>query len=73
MREYLVSLGTGGTFKEINSSNFSKIKVYIPPIESQNQIVEKLEEERLIIEGNKKLIEVYTQKIEDRINKIWES
>ena len=37
----------------------------------QNQIVEKLEEERKIIQGNKKLIEIYTQKIGDRINKIW--
>lgn len=71
MKEYLNSLGTGGTFKEINSSNFSRIKVHIPPIEIQNQIAEKLEEEREIVEGNKKLIEIYTQKIEDRINKIW--
>ena len=34
-------------------------------------IVEKLEEERQIVKGNKKLIETYTQKIEYRINKIW--
>jgi len=45
----------------------------LPSIEIQDQIVKKLEEERLIVEGNKKLIEIYTQKIEDRINKIWES
>ena len=24
-----------------------------------------------VIEGNKKLIETYTQKIQDRINKVW--
>jgi hypothetical protein len=28
-------------------------------------------EARRIIEGNKKLIEIYSKKIEDRINKIW--
>ena len=29
------------------------------------------EEERKVIEGNKKLIEIYTQRIQDRINKVW--
>jgi type I restriction enzyme M protein len=43
----------------------------IPPIEIQQSIVEQIESERQIIEGNKKLIEIYTQKIQDRINKIW--
>jgi type I restriction enzyme M protein len=43
----------------------------IPQIEIQQSIVEKIESERQIIEGNKKLIEIYTQKIQDRINKIW--
>ena len=43
----------------------------IPSLKTQNLIVEKIEEERKMVEGNKKLIEIYTQKIEDRINKIW--
>jgi restriction endonuclease S subunit len=47
------------------------IKVPIPPLEIQLSIVERIEGERQIIEGNKKLIEIYTQKIQDRINKIW--
>ena len=40
-------------------------------IEIQESIVERIESERKIIEGNNKLIEIYTQKIQDRINKIW--
>jgi len=40
-------------------------------IKTQQSIVERIEGERHIIEGNKKLIEIYTQKIQDRINKIW--
>lgn len=70
-RDYLVSLGTGGTFKEINKTNFSKVKISIPSIDIQNQIVEKIEAERKIVDGNKKLIKIYSKKIEDRINKIW--
>jgi len=45
--------------------------VPIPPLEIQQTIVERIESERKIIEGNKKIIEIYTQKIQDRINKIW--
>ena len=35
------------------------------------EIEAKIEEERKVIEGNKKLVEIYTQKIQDRINKVW--
>ena len=50
---------------------FDKNLIYVPKIDIQKQIVEKLEAERKIVEGNKKLIEIYSKKIEDRINKIW--
>ena len=43
----------------------------VPPIEIQQSIVERLQTEKQIVEGNKKLIEIYTKKIQDRINKIW--
>jgi type I restriction enzyme M protein len=48
-----------------------KISIPVPSPEIQQSIVERIESERQIIEGNKKLIEIYTQKIQDRINKIW--
>ena len=57
----------------LNMNIIRDIKVSLPEINIQKKIVEKLEEERLIVEGNKKLIETHTKKIEDRINKIWES
>ena len=46
-------------------------KVPLPDKRTQEEMVLKIEEERKIIEGNKKLIEIYTQKIQDRINKVW--
>ena len=61
----------GVTIARLYNKIIDNTSIYIPPIKIQNQIVEKLEEERKIIQGNKKLIETYTQKIEDRINKIW--
>jgi type I restriction enzyme M protein len=55
----------------LNMKLVRSIKISLAPIEIQKSIVERLESERHIIEGNKKLIEIYTQKIQDRINKIW--
>ena len=49
---------------------YSKI-IKLPSLDVQNNIVEKLEYEKRIVDGNKKLIEIYSKKISDRINKIW--
>lgn len=55
----------------ISQSSILELEIKLPGIEIQKSIVEKIESERQIIEGNKKLIEIYTRKIQDRINKIW--
>ena len=55
----------------ISQSTILELSIPYPPLEIQQSIVERIESERQIIEGNKKLIEIYTQKIQDRINKIW--
>jgi type I restriction enzyme M protein len=55
----------------LSINDLKMFQVPIPPIEIQQSIVERIKSERQIIEGNKKLIEIYTQKIQDRINKIW--
>ena len=70
-RNKIYSLGVGSTFPSISKSNIESLKIPLPDKEIQDQIIENLEEERQIIEGNKKLIDVYSKKIEDRINKIW--
>lgn len=63
--------GRGIAMIHITKGGIEKRMMYVPPIEIQQSIVERIESERQIIEGNKKLIEIYTQKIQDRINKIW--
>lgn len=47
-------------------------KISLPPFEIQKQIVTQLEEERKLVEANKRLVEVFEQKIKDKIRKIWE-
>lgn len=62
---------TGSAQPKLNQQNMNIIPIPLPPIEIQQSVVERIESERQIVEGNKKLIEIYTQKIQDKINKIW--
>jgi type I restriction enzyme M protein len=55
----------------LNRNDAYKKIVGLPALEIQKEIVQKIEEERKVIEGNKILIKIYTQKIQDRINKVW--
>lgn len=71
LQNQMISKMGKGAYPSINQSDFNKLQIPVPPIEIQQSIVERIESERQIIEGNKKLIEIYTQKIQDRINKIW--
>ena len=53
-------------------SEYSKLKIPLPPIETQQQIVAQIEAEQALIESAKKLIEIHEQKIKEVIAKIWE-
>ncbi len=71
-KDNLINMGTGGTYKEISKSAILKVKVPLPPIVDQRQIVSRIEEEQKYVDGCKKLIEIYEEKIKDRIDKVWE-
>jgi len=64
-------MATGGVVNNLNSSLVSEVKIPIPDIEIQNRIVLEIEQERSIIDQNKKLLEMYEQKIKDRIARVW--
>lgn len=64
-------IATGGVVRNLNSDLVSKVEIPIPPIDIQNQIVEKIEAERAIVDANKKLITMYEQKMKDVISKLW--
>ena len=46
-----------------------EIKIPFAPIDVQKQIIQQNEKEEKIVKGNKELIEIYTQKIQDSIKK----
>lgn len=61
----------GASLPRISFEYFSAIKVPLPPIEEQQSIVHSIEEEMQLVNANKRLIEIFEQKIKDKISEVW--
>ena len=48
--DQMISMASGGTFKEISKSNFSKLQIPLPPIEVQKKITEEMESYQKIVD-----------------------
>ena len=66
-------LATGGVVNNLNKDLVSSVLVPKTNLEEQEKLITVLEEEREIIQSNIKLIKIYTQRIQNKINKIWEA
>jgi type I restriction enzyme M protein len=64
-------LASGGTFKEISKTNFCSLKVPLPPLEIQQEIVANIEAERKIVDGCRELIVKYEEKIKKVVDGVW--
>ena len=61
----------GATYESINRDEILKIKIPNPDRKNKDKIINLILEERKIIEGNKKIIVKFSEKIFNTINKIW--
>jgi type I restriction enzyme M protein len=59
----MIGMANGGTFAEISKSSFSKIKIPLPPLEIQEQIVRELNGYQSIIQGAKQITQNWKPKI----------
>ena len=55
----------------IYQKNFATIKVPLPPLPLQQEIVAQIQAEQEMVNGNKRLIAVYEKKIKDKIAEVW--
>lgn len=62
---------TGVRQANISSKSLEEIQIPLPSKKDQEIIVEKLEQEREVIEGNKELIKIYEKKINDKIKELF--
>ncbi len=61
----------GGLTKYLTKNMITSIKIGIPAIEIQKEIVARIEEEQKLVDGNKKLIELFEGKIKEKIAGVW--
>ena len=55
----------------VYAKQLKSFKIPLPPLEVQEKIVEKIEEEDKKVEECKSLIEIFEKRIEKEINKVW--
>ena len=70
-KQYLEKLGGQTAFKFVSVKDVKTIPVLIPSFAEQSEIIQSLETEQSVIDSCQKLIEVYRQKIKDKINEVW--
>ena len=62
--------GTSG-LRRVPKSFVENYKIPVPDVATQLSMIEKTKSEIAIVDGNKRLIEIYTKKIQERISKVW--
>lgn len=66
-----VSASNGVAQKNLSTVWLSKYKIPLPPLETQNDIVAKLEKEQKYTESAKQMVEIYDEKIKSKIAEVW--
>jgi restriction endonuclease S subunit len=61
----------GAVFLNLTTDQIKEFLIPIPSIDEQNIIVHRIEEEQVLVASNKRLIEIFEQKIKDKINGVW--
>lgn len=64
-------LSAGAAYQALTIVKLKQLEIPIPDIETQRQIVAQIENEQALVNANKQLIEIFEQKIRDRIAKVW--
>ena len=62
--------GTGG-LQRVSPAFVKTTLIPFPDIETQHKIISQIEKEQELVNANKQLIEIFEQKIKDRIAKVW--
>ena len=70
-REAYLKMRVGARQRNLTKQLISDLVIPVPPIEEQLRITESVLEELIIIDQNKHLIEIFQQKIKDKIAEVW--
>ena len=62
---------TGGGQPQFNGNALKQVKLPLPPVATQQEIVAEIEAEQALVDANKELIDRFEKKIQDTIARIW--
>lgn len=60
-----------GTVTNLHLVDIKTIKIPLPSLEIQEEIVEVLNKERALVETSKEIIKAFEQKVQDKISEVW--
>jgi type I restriction enzyme M protein len=64
LKDKMIQLASGGTFKEISKTNLGTLQIPLPPLSIQNEIVEEIKSYQKIIDGARQVVENYKPRID---------
>ena len=69
--KYIAEHKRGGTQNFLSLNDIRSFNLPIPSLQEQQRIISEIEVEMSIVEQNKRLIEIFQQKIKDSISNVW--
>ena len=64
--------GTSGSMSNISKKNYLSMEIPLPPLETQREIVEKIEAERELVESATTLATPYEERKNETLAKLWQ-
>ncbi len=71
IRNQFVQITSGSAQPQLPIHSLVSSLIPCPPLNEQIKIVQCIEQEQSLVNSNKKLIELFEQKVKDKINEVW--
>lgn len=69
--EYADNQSRRARMPKLNRDQLFAFETGLPPMEIQRQIVTTIRSEGALVDANRKLVEIYEKKIQDKLAEIW--
>lgn len=70
-KRHLNDIAPQAAQKNINIEILKKIRIPLPPVEVQKEIIARIENEQKIVGFNREIIKLFEQKIKEKISELW--
>ena len=67
----MVRMMDKGSYPSINQANVESIRISLPPLVVQKELVAEIEAEQELMEANREMIERFEKKISAAIGRVW--